>query len=254
MKKPTKIVEVKDLTKIYALRRRTDKPFTAVDHINFSIGEGEIFGLLGPNGAGKSTTIAMLLGTLIPTSGQITIFGRNFLRERAWCAQSIAFASSYIRLPWRLTVLENLRVYGLLYNLNKKVWRGRVEKLLNLFDVWEQRNKPISELSSGQITRVMLAKAFLPYPKLVLLDEPTASLDPDIAHQVRAFIQEQQHRFQTTILYTSHNMAEVAELCNRIAFLKEGKILAIDTAERLAESVSVQTLEEYFLHISRKKT
>jgi len=139
-----------------------------------------------------------------------------------------------------------------LYGLKKPVFRERIERLLNFFGVWDQRNKAISELSAGQITRIMLMKAFLPYPKLVLLDEPTASLDPDIAHQVRTFIQDQQKQFQTTILYTSHNMSEVAELCDRIVFLKSGKIVAIDTPEKLAESVSVQTLEEYFLHISRK--
>lgn len=246
------IVTVKDLTKIYAPKRRSEKPFTAVDKISFEIQPGEILGLLGPNGAGKSTTIAMLLGTLTPTSGSVRMFGHDFLRDRHICAQDVTFASSYIRLPWRLTVLENLRVYGLLYGLKKPVFRERIERLLNFFGVWDQRNKAISELSAGQITRVMLTKAFLPYPKLVLLDEPTASLDPDIAHQVRAFIQDQQKQFQTTILYTSHNMSEVAELCDRIVFLKSGKIVAIDTPEKLTESVSVQTLEEYFLHISRK--
>lgn len=246
------IVTIQDLTKIYPPRRRGAKPFTAVDSVTFEINAGEILGLLGPNGAGKSTIIAMLLGTLTPTSGHITMFGRNFLRDRHICAQDITFASSYIRLPWRLTVWENLRVYGLLYGLRKPLFTERVEKLLHYFGVWKQRHKAISELSAGQITRIMLTKAFLPYPKLVLLDEPTASLDPDIAHQVRAFIQEQQQRFQTTILYTSHNMAEVAELCDRVVFLKEGKIVAVDTPEGLAESVSVQTLEDYFLHISRK--
>lgn len=246
------IVNVQHLTKIYPPKRRGEKPFTAVDDISFEIEAGEILGLLGPNGAGKSTTIAMLLGTLTPTSGAITMFDRNFLQERSICAQNITFASSYIRLPWRLTVLENLRVYGLLYELRKKVFMERVEKLLNYFGVWDQRHKAISELSAGQITRVMLTKAFLPYPKLVLLDEPTASLDPDIAHQVRAFIKEQQNQWLTTILYTSHNMDEVTELCDRVMFLKSGKIVAIDTVAELAKSAKVETLEEYFLHISRK--
>lgn len=244
-------VEVHELTKIYPSRKRHERRFVAVDHISFDIQPGEILGLLGPNGAGKSTTIAMLLGTLTPTSGRITMFERDFLHDRHHCAQYVTFASSYIRLPWRLTVWENLRVYGLLYGLNKTIFNERCEKFLKYFDVWEQRHKAISELSSGQMTRIMLTKAFLPYPKLVLLDEPTASLDPDIAHQVRTFILDQQKRFQTTILYTSHNMEEVAEVCDRVIFLKEGKIVAIDTPDRLAESVSVQTLEDYFLHISR---
>lgn len=245
------ILSVQQLTKTFPRKRKQDKPFTAVDNVSFSMAEGEIVGLLGPNGAGKSTTIAMLLGALTPTSGTITMFGKNFLTHRSECAQEITFASSYIKLPWRLTVYENLRVYSLLYGIKRADFVKRIEKLLKHFGVWEQRYKAMSELSAGQITRIMLAKAFMPYPKLALLDEPTASLDPDIAHEVRAFIQDQQKEYGTTILYTSHNMNEVTELCKRVLFLKAGKIIAEDSPENLAKSAAVDSLEEYFLAMSR---
>jgi len=248
------IISVQQLTKIFPAKRKSDKPFTAVNQVSFTLHEGEIVGLLGPNGAGKSTTIAMLLGALTPTTGTIRMFGKDFLTHRSECAQDITFASSYIRLPWRLTVYENLRVYSLLYGLKRAEFAKRIQKLLSHFGVWEQRYKTMSELSAGQITRVMLSKAFMPYPKLALLDEPTASLDPDIAHEVRTFIRTQQKEYGTTILYTSHNMNEVAELCKRVLFLKAGKIIAEDSPENLTKSAAVNSLEEYFLAMSKSDT
>ena len=236
---PTTVLSVKNLTKIYSGK----KPFTAVDHISFDVHEGEILGLLGPNGAGKTTTIQMLLSTLKPTSGDITYFGKNFYAHRSNVLQHVAFASTYIDLPHRLTIRENLDVYGRLYGLTANERKHRMEKFLKFFGVWEQRYKPIAATSAGQKTRVMLAKAFLGHPRVALLDEPTASLDPDIAHEVRAFVLEQQKEYNVSMVFTSHNMDEVAEVCDRVMFLQHGKIVADDTPENLARSVSIATVE-----------
>ena len=233
------IMSVDQLTKVFAPEKKEGTPFTAVNTISFDLREGEILGLLGPNGAGKSTTIAMLLGVLSPTSGKITYFGNDFMTHRSQILESVTFASTYIKMPWRLTVMENLRVYALFYGISGKTFEKRVKHFLEFFEVWNQRDKTMGQLSAGQVTRVMLAKAFIPHPRIVLLDEPTASLDPDIAHQVRSFIKEQQSEFGTSILYTSHNMDEVADVCDRVVFLRQGSIQAIDTPEKLAESVSV---------------
>jgi ABC-2 type transport system ATP-binding protein len=232
-------ITVDQLRKVYLPEKKTDDPFTAVDGISFSLHEGEILGLLGPNGAGKSTTISMLLGVLSPTSGSIMYGDKNFFTHRSEILQSVTFASTYVEMPWRLTVIENLTVYGLLYGLTRTEFMHRAKKFLDFFGVWNQRNKNMKQLSAGQVTRVMLAKAFIPYPKIVLLDEPTASLDPDAAHEVRQFVLEQQKEYGTSILYTSHNMDEVAEVCERVVFLRHGKIVATDSPANLAASVSV---------------
>lgn len=235
------LVRVRDLRKVYSAEK--DKPaFTAVDGVSFAISQGEVLGLLGPNGAGKSTTIAMLLGVLTPTSGSISYFDQPFSEHRSDILQSVTFASTYIKMPWRLTVWENLLVYGHMYDLSRTEFARRAEKLLKKFDVWSQRNKTMNQLSAGQVTRVMLAKAFIPRPRVVLLDEPTASLDPDIAHQVRSFIKEQQAEYNTTILYTSHNMDEVADVCDRVVFLRKGQVVATDTPGNLARSISRATM------------
>lgn len=236
---PSPVLSVHQLTKTYSGK----KPFTAVDHISFDLQEGEILGLLGPNGAGKTTTIQMLLSTLKPTSGEITYFGKNFYEHRSEILQQVAFASTYINLPHRLTIRENLDVYGRLYGLSKNERNHRMEKFLKFFGVWNQRDKPMNATSAGQTTRVMLAKAFMAHPRIALLDEPTASLDPDIAHVVRAFVLEQQKEYNVSILFTSHNMAEVAEVCDRVMFLQGGKIVANDTPENLARSVSISKVD-----------
>lgn len=215
-------------------------------------------GLLGPNGAGKSTTISMLLGSLTPTSGSISYFGQDFSTHRADILQHVTFASTYIKLPWRLSVAENLQVYGYLYGLSRQQFLKRMEKFLKFFGVWSERHKTMNELSAGQITRVMLAKAFIPHPKIILLDEPTASLDPDIAHEVREFVKIQQKEYGSSILYTSHNMDEVADVCDRVLFLKQGKIIAADTPDNLARSVSharmVLTVKDGMKRIERFST
>lgn len=199
----------------------------AVDGIDFSVKKGEIMGILGPNGAGKTTTIQMLLDVLKPTSGEIFYFGKKFSGNETEIKKRINFTSAYSHLPGRLTVWENLDVYARIYQVAGRA--AQIEKLLRAFDVWQFKNKKVVELSAGQNTRVLLAKAFLNWPEIILLDEPTASLDPEIASRVREFLCYQQEKYQVTILLTSHNMKEVEELCDRIIFLNKGRILACDT-------------------------
>lgn len=242
------VLSIEKLTKIYPAPRsffggKKGEDFTAVNGISFNLQEGEILGFLGPNGAGKTTTMHMLLGTLTPTSGSIVYFGKNFKTHRSEILQSVGFASAYTRLPGRLTIYENLEVYARLYNVSSYDRTKSIKKFLEAFGMWELRNKAVSGLSAGQLTRVMLAKAFLPKPKIVLLDEPTASLDPDIAHEVRYFIAEQQEQYGTALLFASHNMQEVSELCNRVLVLQQGNIIASDTPKNLAATVSSARVE-----------
>ncbi|PIR59668.1 MAG: ABC transporter ATP-binding protein [Candidatus Pacebacteria bacterium CG10_big_fil_rev_8_21_14_0_10_45_6] len=232
------ILQTTRLRKVYPPEKKGGKEFVAVDGISFELEPGQILGLLGPNGAGKSTTISMLLGVLTPTSGEITYFGKNFEAHRSEILDQVGFASTYISMPWRLTVWENLRIYALMFGVEYKEFARRAEKFLTKFGVWDQRNKMMNQLSAGQTTRIMLAKAFIPRPKVALLDEPTASLDPDIAHEVRRFVRDQREQYGTSILYTSHNMDEVADLCDSVLFLKKGQIIAKDTPENLAGSIS----------------
>jgi ABC-2 type transport system ATP-binding protein len=212
--------------------------FKALRGLSFSLGEGEVLGFLGPNGAGKTTTIHILLGILTPTSGSITYFGKDFYKHRAEIMPFLSFASTYVKLPGRLTVRENLDIYGRLYGLSYAERAYRIEKYLKFFGMWNIKDKEAGVLSAGQITRVMLTKAFFTNPKIVLLDEPTASLDPDIAHDVRQFILDQQQEHGTSILVTSHNMDEVTEICDRVLVLKHGNIIADNTPEKLAASIA----------------
>jgi ABC-2 type transport system ATP-binding protein len=224
------VLVVTELTKIYRGRH----PKTAVDGISFALGEGEILGLLGPNGAGKTTTIQMLLSTLKPTSGRITYFGKRLDQFREDVLGRVGFASGYSRLPFRLTVAENLDVYGRLLGLTRVERRSRSEELLSAFGVGNLRNRLIAGLSSGETTRVMLAKAFLARPSVVLLDEPTASLDPEIAHDVRRFVRDRRDGEGVSMVYTSHNMDEVEDVCDRVIFLGAGRIVAVGRPEDLA--------------------
>lgn len=218
------VLEVSNLTKIFKSRGGS---FTAVDHISFDIKEGEIVGLLGPNGAGKTTTIQMLLDLITPTTGTIKYFGKPFPKEREYCLSRINFASTYAHVQSRMTVIENLRIYAGLYEVPNA--KKKIEELLTLLEVPELGNKLFWHLSSGQKTRVILVKALLNSPRLLLMDEPTASLDPDIANKVVEIIQSLQKKEGISILYTSHNMDEVERLCDRVMFLDHGKILAEDT-------------------------
>lgn len=217
------------------MKMRRNEPTIAVDNISFKIHEGEIVGLLGPNGAGKTTTIQMLLGTTVKTKGEIKYFGKEFEKNRSAILQEVNYASAYTRMPWNMTVWENLMVYAKLYQVEEP--KERLELLLQQFEITQYAKKPIRELSSGQTTRVILTKAFINFPKLLLLDEPTASLDPEIATSVRKFLVKQQQKYKVGMLLTSHNMAEVAEMCDRVIFLRKGKIFAEDTPVGLARSI-----------------
>ena len=231
------VLEVNNLTKVFGGGGR---PTVAVDNISFKINEGEIVGFLGPNGAGKTTTIQMLLGTTSKTSGEIKYFGLDFDKHRSEIMQQVNYASAYIRLPWRMTVWENLMVYAKMYGVDKP--KERVKTVLELFRMSKYTNKGFNTLSSGQITRVMLAKAMINFPKLLLLDEPTASLDPEVADKVRKFLLKQQEKYKVAMLFTSHNMAEVTEVCDRVIFLRKGKIVAEDTPKGLAKRIKICTL------------
>lgn len=229
------VLLVKELRKEY---KHDDKSFVAVDGISFELKEAEILGLLGANGAGKTTTIQMLLGTLTPSSGKIFYFGKDLARHRAEILNNVVFASTYINLPGRLTVEQNLKVFAGLYGLSKREYRRRMEELLERFGIASKLKEEVFTLSAGQITRLVLVKAFMVRPKVVLLDEPTASLDPEIAKEVCSFVLEQRKLHGISILFTSHKMAEVSEVCDRALFLRDGKIIADDIPAKLARSVS----------------
>lgn len=235
------ILSVHNLCKIFILRKHFfahKKQFHAVKKISFEVQEGEILGLLGTNGAGKTTTIQMLLGLLTPTSGTITYFGKDFAEHRSEILEKVTFASTYVKLPGRLSVWENLDVFARLNGVPSSIRKERINQFLKTFDMWNLRDKETGTLSAGQMTRVMLAKAFIPQPSIVLLDEPTASLDPDIAQEVRQFVLQQKREHGLSALFTSHNMDEVTEVCDRVLVMKDGTIVANNTPAELAASVS----------------
>ena len=232
------VVEVKNLTKKFVTKKflsSQKEEVMAVDNISFQIKEGEILGLLGQNGAGKTTTIMMLLGVLNPSSGEIKIFNKDLQKDRADILKKANFSSAEINLPWRLTVWENLDVFARLYEVGDA--KRRIEILLEQFQIKELKNKRTGSLSSGQLTRAYLCKAFINNPQLLFLDEPTASLDPDIADLTRKYIREIQKKEGMTILFTSHNMAEVTEICDRVIFLDRGKIMVEDTPLGLSKRI-----------------
>jgi ABC-2 type transport system ATP-binding protein len=227
------ILKVSNLTKKFG-------DFTAVDNISFELKEGEILGLLGPNGAGKTTTMQMLLGLTAVNSGSIEYFGKDFAANRSEILEHVNFSSSYTELPWLMTVRENLNFIAYLYDIKDR--KARLAKIRNIFQLEELWNKQIRELSEGQKTRVNLAKAFINFPKVLLLDEPTASLDPEVAAYIRSFLEKQRQEFSVSILITSHNMAEVEELCDRVIFINRGKIIADDTPDNLARTIHTSHL------------
>lgn len=226
--------------------------FTAVNNISFDLDRGEILGFLGHNGAGKTTTIQMLLGTLTPTSGTITYFGKDFATNRIDILKKVSTASGYDKLHARLTVWENLDVVGRIYNIPNEHRIIQIESVLKSFDMWHMRDKEMGSLSAGQTTKVMLAKAFLPNPEIVILDEPTASLDPHSAHEVRTFILNAQKENNVSILLTSHNMEEVTQVCDRVLVLKDGAIIANSTPEQLATSVRTAHVHLVITHGTEK--
>jgi ABC-2 type transport system ATP-binding protein len=237
-------IKVKDLTKVY-------DGTTAVDRVSFEVSEGEIVGLLGPNGAGKTTILQMLLGTLVPTSGQIEILGLPLDRHREEILRQVNFSSTYVSMPNSLTVTENLMVFARLYGISKP--QQRIEELLKVFEIESLQKKLAGTLSTGQLTRLCLAKALLNRPKILFLDEPTASLDPDIADKTRKLLKEIRLNSQVTILYTSHNMQEMEEMCDRIIFLNKGMIIAVGTPKELIDQFGKETLEEVFLKVAREE-
>ena len=224
----------------------------AVDEVCFDITAGSTVGLLGGNGAGKTTTLGMLLGLLLPTSGLIEIFGEDMTRNRHRVLPWMNFSSPYVDLPHRLTVRENLIVYGHLYCLSQVA--NRVKTLAIDFDLSDILDRPAGKLSAGQKTRVALAKALMNEPRLLLLDEPTASMDPDTADTIRGYLENYQRRTNATILLASHNMSEVERLCDHVLVLKAGQIVDRGSPSKLMARFGRHTLEEVFLDIVRGQT
>jgi ABC-2 type transport system ATP-binding protein len=222
---------------------------TAVNGVSFSLPQGSVTGLLGGNGAGKTTTIAMIMGLVMPTSGQVSVLGVDMTRARHRVLHRMNFESPYVDMPMRLTVRQNLRVFGKLYGVMDV--EERVEDLAAQLDLVEFLDRPTGKLSAGQKTRVSLAKSLLNRPEVLLLDEPTASLDPDTADWVRTHLENYRRERGATILLASHNMAEVERLCERVIMMKRGKIEDDDTPERLLERYGRENLEEVFLDIAR---
>ena len=221
----------------------------ALDRLTFSLKAGEIVGLLGPNGAGKTTAIHILLGLLAPTSGEVRVLGLSPLKERHRIAQKINFSSAYVHLPTNLKVIENLDIFSQIYNV--KDASKKIEELLELFEIAPLEKRLTGALSSGEKTRVNLAKCLLNDPELLLLDEPTASLDPEMADTVRKTLKRVQKDARTGILYTSHNMPEVEEICDRIYFIHEGRLIASGTPDDVLKTFESKNLEQVFIKIVR---
>jgi ABC-2 type transport system ATP-binding protein len=242
------VIKVDHLTKRFG---DAASPVTAVDNISFAVPAGTVVGLLGGNGAGKTTTISMLLGLLLPTSGAIRMLGEDMLRHRHRVLTRMNFSSPYVDLPHRLTVAENLTVYGHLYGIPGV--RRRVAEIAEALDVTRFLKKPVGQLSAGQKTRVALAKALLNKPEVLLLDEPTASLDPDTADWIRTYLETYRDRTGATILLASHNMLEVERLCGLVLMMRGGVIVDRGTPADLLERYGRDTLEDVFLDIARDR-
>lgn len=222
---------------------------TAVKGISFSLMPGTMTGLLGGNGAGKSTTIATIMGLLTPTSGTVRVLGAEMPRQRYHVLHRMNFQSPYVDMPMRLTVRQNLRVFGDLYAVPDIA--GRIEQLASDLDLREILDRPSGKLSAGQKTRVSVAKSLLNNPEVLLLDEPTASLDPDTADWVRGHLERYCRTHNATVLLASHNMAEVERLCERVIMMKKGEIVDDDTPQQLLARYGRETLEDVFLDIAR---
>ncbi len=230
------ILRVRDLTKCFV------PPRVVVDHISFDLERGETLGILGVNGAGKTTTISMLTGLLMPTAGSISYFGKDLNSHRSEILERVGTASAYAKLPNSLTIEQNLDIFGRLYGLKRAARNERITYLLDKLEMLHMKNRRCAGLSAGETTRVILAKAFLHNPDIVLLDEPTASLDIDIAKKIRQFVNERRKQGASFII-TSHNMQEMTELCDRIIVLHAGKIARVSTPEELAKGVHKTRLQ-----------
>ena len=236
------VVRADRLKKVY-------KTSMAVDGISFSLPRGSITGLLGGNGAGKTTTIAMLMGLVTPTSGTVRVLGSDMPRERYKVLHRMNFESPYVEMPMRLTIRQNLKVFGMLYGVADL--SERITEVAADLELADLLDRPTGKLSAGQKTRVSLAKALINAPDLLLLDEPTASLDPDTADWVRSRLERYRDTHGATMLIASHNMAEVERLCERVIFMKRGRIEDDDTPARLLARYGRDTLEEVFLDVAR---
>ena len=236
-------VAVHQLRKVY-------RDITAVDGISFSLESGTITALLGGNGAGKTTTISMLMGLVIPTSGEARVFGADMVRERHKVLHRMNFESPYVDVPMRLTVRQNLGVFGRLYGVRDL--EGRIAEIAEDLRLTDLLERPYGKLSAGQKTRVSLAKALINEPELLLLDEPTASLDPDTADWVRSKLELYCRARQATVVLASHNMAEVERMAERVIMLEQGRIIADETPAELIGRFGRKTLEEVFLAIARR--
>jgi ABC-2 type transport system ATP-binding protein len=238
-------VSVRDLTKVYGT-------VTAVDHISFTLAPATTVALLGGNGAGKTTTIAMLLGLVVPTSGEVRVFGADMSTRRGEVAHRLNFQSPYVDLPSRLTVRQNLTVYARLYGVANAA--ERIAYVARDLQIEPLLDRETGKLSAGQKTRVGLAKAFLNAPELLLLDEPTASLDPDTADWIRRKLRDYARDRGATLLLASHNMAEVERLADRVILLDQGRIIEDETPRALIETFGRKTLEEVFLDVVRGRS
>ncbi len=223
--------------------------FTAVDEVSFKVHSGETVGLLGVNGAGKTTLMNMILGLITPSGGSIRAFGMDLQKHRLEILQRANFCTTYATLPGNLKVRHNLEIFARLYSVPKA--KAKVAELLELLEIAKLAEKTTGQLSAGESTRVNLAKALLNDPELLLLDEPTASLDPDIADKVRKLVRRVQRERHPAILYTSHNMRDIEEVCDRVLFLHEGKILAAGTPEEITRHFQEDDLEDVFIKIAR---
>ena len=236
------VLRVLELTKAF-------NDVVAVDRLSFGIARGEIVGILGANGAGKTTTLQMILGLIRPTSGRIEIFGQDLEQHRIEILSRMNFSSVGVNLPMNLRVSQNLWIFAKLYGV-KEAWK-RIDALLNLLAIDHLRDAITGRLSSGEVSRVNLCKALLNHPQLLLLDEPTASLDPDIADKVRKILRRVQQEEEVAMLYTSHNMRDIEEICDRVLFLHNGHLMAEGTPAQMVERFRTQSLEEVFIRIAR---
>ena len=238
------VIEVHELRKRYAA-------LLAVDNVSFSINRGAICALLGGNGAGKTTLLSMLLGLLLPTNGQLSVLGTDMLRHRYQVLGRMNFSSPYVDLPQRLTVRENLTVYGHLYGLKRL--RKRLEVLSARLDIAPFMDRTYGTLSAGQKTRVALAKSLLNEPEVLLLDEPTASLDPDTADNIRGMLREYQQHSGATLLMASHNMLEVERLCDDVIIMRTGSVVDRGSPEDLLQRYGRESLEDVFIDVAREQ-
>ena len=238
----TPILQADHLVKVFG-------DFIALDGLSFSVAEGESLGLLGVNGAGKTTAMNLLLGLTTSTSGTVRMFGQDFWKHRIEILNQINFSSAYTSLPSNLLVWQNLAVFARLYRVLRP--KQRIDELLELLDITHLRKSVTGKLSAGESTRVNLAKALLNKPRLLLLDEPTASLDPDIADRVRKLLRRLQREDGLSILYTSHNMRDIEEVCDRLIFLHGGKVLAEGTPSEIQTRFNCTSLEDFFIGVAR---